>query len=271
MDDGQGESVTPKGRDRAELRGVASVDGPTIRRVNEARTCPSCGYDLRSLAVQRESTYGWLVVRCTECGTVTPMHAFKKERRVWTMGFGMLAVAWVLLKLALWGGLGGFCGGFSMSAVETSLVAFNSWGRDPTVEIGGVGSFITGAVWLLWLVPISVPFGLLFAASSPERTRLLVPMQILGVAAIVIAVWTVWAVQQLNDQFTSSFENAVMDHSAIVVAFALLAVTYAGIVVYACRPLLRLILAASAPRGVILTMAALWDSAGKPLPVRARS
>ncbi len=126
-----GDEARSEAAERAAEPGASRTAAPSmeggrvVRVVRERRPCMKCGYDLRGQGVVGEPHYGWAVVRCPECGLVTPMHGFAMSRRVANLSATLLGVLWLAAALTVTTTLG-FAAALVVEAAFKSGVS--GWG-----------------------------------------------------------------------------------------------------------------------------------------------
>jgi len=234
-----------------ETPGDGAAAASAIRVIHEARSCRGCGYDLRGQSVVSEPHYGWMVVRCTECGLVSPMHAFGASRRVVTTTAGLLSALWVIATLVITVVLG--VSAFAIARVSFAEVAVGDRVFSSTGEAVYQTDPVRGLLVLAWIVPTALPFGLVGAAMTAGRGIRAMVLGGLSAAFVAAMLWLL----------------AVVSGSGLVWAAVLL--VSAGILivgVFASSPaLLRLIVGWAGPSWLVFSLGGLWSAAGRPLPV----
>lgn len=79
----------------------------TVAYVETDRYCESCGYNLRTQPVRRETRTRVLMCRCPECGGFQPVREGVTVGRVWLQRLGTLGLfAWIVTLLSVGLGLG---------------------------------------------------------------------------------------------------------------------------------------------------------------------
>ncbi len=75
-----------------------SASEMTVGRIDGVRPCLQCGHDLHGQAIVREATYGLLIARCPECGTVAALSEHPRLG-IWGKRLGATLMATMLTML----------------------------------------------------------------------------------------------------------------------------------------------------------------------------
>ena len=103
-----------------ELDAIREFDRrPAVAFVETDRYCESCGYNLRTQPVRRDSRTRVLLCRCPECGGFQPGRDGVTAGRGWLQRLGMLGLfAWIVTLLGVGFGLGAAQVGFTFIPLE---------------------------------------------------------------------------------------------------------------------------------------------------------
>ena len=69
-----------------------------VGRIEGVRPCLQCGHDLHGQVIARESTYGLLIARCPECGSVAALSEHPRLG-IWGRRLGTLLMTTMLALL----------------------------------------------------------------------------------------------------------------------------------------------------------------------------
>ena len=118
------EDDTIKSESQIEGSGTPSPPAPQAC-IELDRYCVGCGYNLRTLPVQRDERTRVLLVRCTECGTYQPANDGATITKPWLHRLtSIVLIGWILFLLALYVQFG-FLQGAVMYGTLDELTGYN--------------------------------------------------------------------------------------------------------------------------------------------------
>jgi hypothetical protein len=205
-----------------------------------------------------------MVVRCTECGRVSPVHMVSAGARAVTIGAGVLSGVWVLACLVLVIGLGAALFGVTSVAFEAAVVSV----REGRAE-EGLRALVRGLTALFWLVPIALPFGLVLAALTAGRGVRGMSVAASGVVLVATVLWLIPVVDAVN---AVSYARSLSVRDSVLASLGGIGWVYGltlggGVVcwsVLAASPwVLRLIVRTAGPGWVARAMSGLWEGVSK--------
>jgi hypothetical protein len=259
----EAQRAAPPLRRQADLPSAApqAREAPAeVRIVTEDAWCLGCGYDLRGLSVIHEPHYGWFVTKCSECGTVNPMHGFGRDRKAAKAASVNAAALWVIVGLAFATGWAGA----NFGVGQITFARLYDGGRQSIA----LSNAVEALFHQFWAVPHMLLAAAVFTALMPRRHKqrlLVVGLPVFGVSVLF------WSIQ-IYDAYVgwggmqARFLQAVWWWLLpLVLAIQVLMIIGADV---AARWVLRKALAMIAPRSVVLGLSDLWKSYGQPLPRR---
>ncbi len=95
-------AATPASGMPPPLRGEQRAPEVTVGVVQGDRACHACAFNLRGQPIVRESHYGMVMLRCSECGTVSPLAEYPLASGAARRLGAVMAIGWLLVVVIVY-------------------------------------------------------------------------------------------------------------------------------------------------------------------------